>query len=91
MLQMDLSSLINKSQCECLNESDDHTLKNVFQKGKSLYLESDCDEQVNGLKNVYDKFQYLSESVRDCYWMITSLCQKFIVFNYTFDMCISIT
>ena len=43
---MDLSSLINKSQCECLNESDDHTLKNIFQKGKSLYLESDCDEQM---------------------------------------------
>ena len=43
---MDLSSLINKNQCECLNESDDHILKNVFQKGKSLYLESDCDEQV---------------------------------------------
>ena len=43
---MDLSSLINKNQCECLNESDDHTLKNVFQKGKSLYLESNCDEQV---------------------------------------------
>ncbi|XP_028399460.1 thioredoxin-like protein 1 [Dendronephthya gigantea] len=43
---MDLSSLINKAQCECLNESDDHTLKNIFQKGKSLYLESDCDEQM---------------------------------------------
>ena len=43
---MDLTALINKAQCECLNESDDHTLKNVFQKGKSLYLESDCDEQV---------------------------------------------
>lgn len=47
MLQMVLSPLINKSQCECLNESDDHTLKNIFEKGESSYLESDCDEQVS--------------------------------------------
>ncbi|XP_046856861.1 thioredoxin-like protein 1 [Xenia sp. Carnegie-2017] len=43
---MVLSPLINKSQCECLNESDDHTLKNIFEKGESSYLESDCDEQM---------------------------------------------
>ena len=47
--QMDLSSFFTKSHCECLNESDDHTLSNAFQKGGSLFLESDCDEQVSQL------------------------------------------
>jgi hypothetical protein len=58
---MDLSSLINKSQCECLNESDDQTLKNVFQKGKSLYLESDCDEQVGSLIYTVERSLYDDE------------------------------
>ncbi|PIK40995.1 hypothetical protein BSL78_22149 [Apostichopus japonicus] len=41
---IDLLSLINKSQTECLNESDDHTLSHCLTKG-GQYLESDCDEQ----------------------------------------------
>ncbi|XP_025084263.1 thioredoxin-like protein 1 [Pomacea canaliculata] len=42
---MDLSSFINKSQCECLNESDDHPLAHAF-AAKGGFLESDCDEQL---------------------------------------------
>jgi len=42
---MDLASLINKSGCECLNESDDHTLDHAL-SNKGGYLESDCDEQL---------------------------------------------
>ncbi|XP_062607510.1 thioredoxin-like protein 1 [Saccostrea cucullata] len=42
---MDLSSLINKSGCECLNESDEHPLSHALTT-KGGYLESDCDEQL---------------------------------------------
>lgn len=45
-LKMDLSSLINNSQISCLNESDDHTVKNILEKNTDLYLESDCDPEV---------------------------------------------
>jgi len=41
--QMDLSLFITKNECECLNESDDHGLKDLF---SGSYLESDCDEQL---------------------------------------------
>ena len=44
--QMDLGTFINKSGCECLNESDDHHLSAALAKGPD-YLESDCDEQVH--------------------------------------------
>lgn len=40
---MDLSVFMLKDMCECLNESDDHSLKNCFGEG---YLASDCDEQL---------------------------------------------
>jgi len=42
---MDLGIFINKSGCECLNESDDHHLSAALAKGPD-YLESDCDEQL---------------------------------------------
>ena len=42
---MDLGIFINKSGCECLNESDDHHLSEALTKGPGC-LESDCDEQV---------------------------------------------
>ena len=42
---MDLGTLIEKSGCECLNESDEHTLEHAL-TSKGGYLESDCDEQV---------------------------------------------
>lgn len=42
---IDLLSLINKSQVECLNESDDHPLSHCLTTG-GQYLESDCDEQL---------------------------------------------
>lgn len=42
---MDLSPFISKSQCECLNESDDHPLVNCLTSGGG-FLQSDCDEQV---------------------------------------------
>ena len=45
---MDLSSFINKSECECLNESDDHPLTHALTT-KGGFLESDCDEQVCGI------------------------------------------
>lgn len=43
---MDLSSLINKAQSECLNECDDHTFDHALNTASSLYLKSDCDEQL---------------------------------------------
>lgn len=42
---IDLITFINKSCCECLNESDDHTFAKCLTSG-SEYLESDCDEQL---------------------------------------------
>jgi len=42
---MDLSTFINKSGCECLNEADDHILAHALTT-KGGYLESDCDEQL---------------------------------------------
>ncbi|XP_067037332.1 thioredoxin-like protein 1 [Acropora muricata] len=42
---MDLGLFINKSGCECLNESDDHHFSAALAKGPD-YLESDCDEQL---------------------------------------------
>lgn len=47
--QMDLGLFINKSGCECLNESDDHHFSAALAKGPD-YLESDCDEQVQKSK-----------------------------------------
>ncbi|WAR29944.1 TXNL1-like protein [Mya arenaria] len=43
--KMDLSTFINKSGCECLNEADDHPLAHCL-SSKGGYLESDCDEQL---------------------------------------------
>ena len=42
----DLSHLILKAQCECLNQSDDHPWDNILNTSPSVYLESDCDEQI---------------------------------------------
>ena len=42
---MDLGTFINRSGCECLNESNSHQLSAALAKGPD-YLESDCDEQV---------------------------------------------
>lgn len=42
---MDLSSFISSKGCECLNESDEHTLEHAL-SSKGGYLESDCDEQL---------------------------------------------
>ncbi len=52
--QMDLSSMISKSGCECLNEADDHPLEHAL-TSKGGYLESDCDEQVQILNQKHDK------------------------------------
>ena len=41
---IDLVSFINKSQSECLNESDQHNFASLI--GGNGYLESDCDEQL---------------------------------------------
>lgn len=43
---IDLSAFINKSESECLNESDEHNLLGCLTSGSSNYLESDCDEQL---------------------------------------------
>lgn len=43
---MDLSPFISKSQCECLNESDEHPLSHCLTSGEG-FLQSDCDEQVS--------------------------------------------
>jgi PITH domain len=42
---MDLSTLIQKNMCECLNEADDHTLEHALSSGGG-YLASDVDEQL---------------------------------------------
>lgn len=41
---MDLTSFIEKSGSECLNESDDHPFGHCLKSGG--YLQSDCDEQL---------------------------------------------
>lgn len=42
---MDLTSLIMKNDCECLNESDEHTLQHALSSDGG-YLASDVDEQL---------------------------------------------
>lgn len=42
---MDLTPFIMKGQCECLNESDEHSLAHAL-TANGGYLESDCDEQL---------------------------------------------
>lgn len=42
---MNLSSFIDKSQCEALNDADDHSLL-PFLEDPNKYLESDCDPQL---------------------------------------------
>ncbi|XP_043469683.1 thioredoxin-like protein 1 [Leptopilina heterotoma] len=42
---MDLISFVAKTQCECLNESDDHPLVQCLSADEG-FLESDCDEQL---------------------------------------------
>lgn len=42
---MDLNTFIMKGQCECLNESDEHSFSHCL-TSDSRYLESDCDEQL---------------------------------------------
>ncbi|XP_045785983.1 thioredoxin-like protein 1 [Maniola jurtina] len=42
---MDLTTFITKSECECLNEADDHPLAHALTSGGG-YLASDCDEQL---------------------------------------------
>jgi len=45
--QNDLLAFMNKNICECLNESNSHSLKNMLEsKNSDRYLESDCDEQL---------------------------------------------
>uniref|UniRef100_U5EV95 Putative thioredoxin-like protein n=1 Tax=Corethrella appendiculata TaxID=1370023 RepID=U5EV95_9DIPT len=43
---MELSTFIQKNQCECLNESDSHPFTQALTPGSSGHLESDCDEQL---------------------------------------------
>lgn len=43
---INLSSQVNMSQLTCLNESDDHTVKYIFEENSDLYLESDCDPEL---------------------------------------------
>lgn len=42
---MDLTSFLSMSESECLNESDEHTMKDCLTPGDG-YLASDCDEQL---------------------------------------------
>ena len=44
-LDLCTAEMLNISNCECLNESDDHPLANFLKTG-SAYLESDCDGQL---------------------------------------------
>lgn len=42
---MDLATFITKSECECLNEADNHPLAHALNGGGG-FLASDCDEQL---------------------------------------------
>jgi len=42
----DLSSLVDKNQGQCLNQSTDHPWTNTLTRDSSKYLESDCDPQL---------------------------------------------
>lgn len=42
---MDLTSFLDKSKSECLNENDDHPYTHCLAGGGG-FLESDCDEQL---------------------------------------------
>lgn len=42
---LDLATFIQKNQCECLNESDEHPMTNALSSGAG-HLASDCDEQL---------------------------------------------
>lgn len=42
---MDLATFIQKNQCECLNESDEHPMTNAL-SASGGHLASDCDEQL---------------------------------------------
>jgi hypothetical protein len=56
---MDLSSFINKSGCECLNDSDENPLAHSL-TSKGGYLESDCDEQVSSSSLLLLKVKFIS-------------------------------
>lgn len=43
---MDLNVFISKSECECLNEADDHPMENCLSSAANKSLQSDCDEQL---------------------------------------------
>lgn len=43
---MDLVGLINKSQSECLNQSDDHTWEHALTPSTTTFVQSDVDEQL---------------------------------------------
>lgn len=80
---MDLATFITKAGCECLNESDDHTLDGCL-TSNSAYLESDCDEQVCPLQiqmqafvltdNLFqaDNLTYLQSSPKDSFTKVES-------------------
>lgn len=61
---MDLSNLLSKTGCECLNESDEHTLEHALNPDGG-YLESDCDEQVNSVYAYIPMINYLHYCVCD--------------------------
>lgn len=42
---MELNTFISKQECECLNESDDHSMDHCLSPNGG-YLQSDCDEQL---------------------------------------------
>ncbi|XP_058827458.1 thioredoxin-like protein 1 [Topomyia yanbarensis] len=43
---LDLNTFIQKNQCECLNESNDHPMVNALSSSGG-HLASDCDEQLS--------------------------------------------
>jgi thioredoxin len=43
---VDLVSLINKKDSECLNQDDDHTWEHALTPVNTVFLQSDCDSQI---------------------------------------------
>lgn len=43
---MDLNVFVSKTECECLNEADDHPMENCLTATANKSLQSDCDEQL---------------------------------------------
>lgn len=43
---MDINKFITLNQIDCLNQQENHNVRNIFNDKDNMYLESDVDEQL---------------------------------------------